>query len=69
MKFLGVGNSALNSMFRRSLVWKGKARFIHKKFLAAYEDHERDGIFEADPSLDKFLTTSQASIAGLRLQW
>ena len=35
MKFLGVGNNAFNSMFRRSLVWKAKARFIHKKFLAA----------------------------------
>ena len=69
MKFLGVGSNAFNSMFRRSLVWKAKARFIHKKFLAAYEDHEKDGIFEADPSLNKFLATSQASIAGLRLQW
>ena len=56
-------------MFRRSLVWKAKARFIHKKFLAKYPDHELDGIFEADPSLNKFLTSSQASVAGLRLQW
>ena len=46
----------------------GVDRFIRKKFLAAYEDHEPDGIFEANPSLNKFLTTSQASIAGLRLQ-
>ncbi|CAE6952948.1 unnamed protein product [Symbiodinium sp. CCMP2592] len=66
---LGVGNSTFNSMFRRALVWKAKARFLHKKFLTAYEDHQLDGIFEADPSLNKFLTTSQASIAGLRLQW
>ena len=69
MKFTGVGNSTFNSMFRRALMWKAKPRFIHKKFLAAYEDHEFDAIFEADPSLNKFLTTSQASIAGLRLQW
>ncbi len=69
MQFLGVKNNTFNSMFRRSLVWKAKARFIHKKFLAKYADHEKDGIFEADPSLNKFLTTSQASIAGLRLQW
>ena len=69
MQFLGVKNSTFNSMFRRSLVWKAKARFIHKKFLAKYPDHELDGIFEADPSLNKFLTTSQASVAGLRLQW
>ena len=69
MQFLGVKNSTFNSMFRRSLVWKAKARFIHKKFLAKYPDHELDGIFEADPSLNKFLATSQASVAGLRLQW
>ena len=51
------------------MVWKARARFIHKKFLANYPDHEQDGIFEADPSLNKFLATSQASIAGLKLQW
>ena len=44
--------------FDDQLVWKAKARFIHKKFLAAYEDHEKDGIFEADPSLNKFLATA-----------
>ena len=69
MQFLGVKNSTFNSMFRRSLVWKAKARFIHTKFLSKYPDHELDGIFEADPSLNKFLATSQASVAGLRLQW
>ena len=51
------------------MVWKARARFIHKKFLVNYPDHEQDGIFEADPSLNKFLATSQASIAGLKLQW
>ena len=69
MQFLGVTSSSFNSMFRRSLVYKAKARFIHKKFLVKYPDHEKDGIFEADPSLNKFLVTSQASIAGLKLQW
>ncbi|CAE7445428.1 unnamed protein product [Symbiodinium sp. CCMP2592] len=69
MQFAGVKSSGFNSMFRRAFVWKSKARFIHKKFLAKYIDHEKDGIFEADPSLNKFLSTSQASIAGLRLQW
>ncbi|CAE7264806.1 unnamed protein product [Symbiodinium sp. CCMP2592] len=65
MKFTGVGNSTFNSMFRCALVWKAKARFIHKKFLIAYEDHQLDGIFEADPSLNKFLTTSQNVQEGL----
>ena len=68
MQFLGVRNRNFNSMFRRSFVWKAKARFVHKKFLSNYLDHEKDGIFEADPSLSKFLTTSQASAAGLRIQ-
>ena len=49
-------------------MWKAKARFVHAKFLRHYPDHEKDGIFEADPSLSKFLATSQASIAGLKLQ-
>ncbi|CAE7478378.1 unnamed protein product [Symbiodinium sp. CCMP2592] len=69
MAFLGVTNGNFNSMFRRSFVWKAKARFVHGKFLRHYPDHEKDGIFEADPSLSKFLSTSQASIAGLKLQW
>ena len=69
MQFVGVKNKSFFSMFRRSMVWKARARFIHKKFLVNYPDHEQDGIFEADPSLNKFLETSQASIAGLKLQW
>ena len=68
MAFLGVTNQNFHSLFRRSFVWKAKARFVHLKFLTKYPDHEQDGIFEADPSLSKFLATSQASIAGLRLQ-
>ena len=69
MSFVGVTNNNFNSMFRRTFVWKAKARFIHEKFLTNYSDHEKDGIFRADPSLGKFLSTSQASIAGLKLQW
>ena len=48
---------------------KLRPRFIHEKFLTHYSDHEKDGVFRADPSLGKFLSTSQASIAGLKLQW
>ena len=69
MAFIGVTNNNFNSMFRRAFVWKAKARFIHEKFLRHYADHEKDGIFRADPSLGKFLFTSQASIAVLKLQW
>ena len=69
MAFIGVTNNNFNSMFRRAFFWKAKARFIHEKFLRHYTDHEKDGIFQADPSLGKFPSTSQASIAGLKLQW
>ena len=69
MSFMGVTVSNFNSMFRRGFIWKAKARFVHSKFLANYSDHQKDGIFASDPSLSKFLSTSQASIAGLRMQW
>ena len=69
MAFMGVNLGNFHSIFRRGFIWKGKARFIHSKFLSNYSDHEKDGIFAADPSLNKFLATSQASIAGLRMQW
>ncbi|CAE7834976.1 unnamed protein product [Symbiodinium sp. CCMP2592] len=68
MAFLGVTNANFNSMLRRAFVWKAKARFVHEKFLRNYKDHEKDGVFAADPSLCKFLSSSQASIAGLKLQ-
>ena len=69
MGFAGVNLSNFNSMLRRAFVWKVKARFIAKKFLEKYDDHELDGIFESDPTLSKFFTQAQASIAGHRLQW
>ena len=69
MTFSGVNISNFHSMFRRAFVWKAKARFVHSKFLLHYPDHEEDGIFAADPSLNKFLQLSQASIAGHRCQW
>ena len=69
MAFLGVTLENFNSMLRRGFIWKPMARFVHKQFLKNYPDHEKDGIFESDPTLSKFLATSQASIAGLRLQW
>ena len=67
--FQGVTLKNLHSIFRRALVWKGKARFVHPKFLLRYPDHELDGIFAADPSLAHFFTQTQASCAGLKLQW
>ena len=68
MSFQGVTLGNFNSIMRRALVWKPRARFLHPQFLEAYPDHERDGFFASDPSLGKFLATDQASVAGLRLQ-
>ena len=66
--FAGVNIGNFNSILRRALVWKPKARFLLKKYLERYPEHEKAGIFEADPSLNNFLSSSQASLAGLRLQ-
>jgi hypothetical protein len=68
MSFQGVTLGNFNSILRRALVWKPRARFVHPQFLEKYPDHERDGFFPSDPSLSKFLSTDQASVAGIRLQ-
>ncbi|CAE7650574.1 unnamed protein product [Symbiodinium sp. CCMP2592] len=68
MMFAGVNIGNFNSILRRALVWKAKARFLPAQYLRNHPDHEKAGIFVADPSLSKFLSSPQASIAGLRLQ-
>ena len=68
MMFAGVNIGNFNSILRRALVWKAKARFMPARYLHNHPGHEEAGIFEADPSLSKFLSSTQASIAGLRLQ-
>ena len=68
MHFSGVTAANFNSILRRSLVWKPKARFLNAKFLMSYPDHATDGFFVEDPTLSRFLASSQASAAGLRLQ-
>ena len=62
-----VGN--FQSVMRRSLVWKPKARFQADAVLKqAHADHELDGHFLADPSLKQFLISAPACAAGLRIQ-
>jgi hypothetical protein len=68
MHFSGVNATNFNSILRRALVWKPKARFLNPKFLVHYPDHEVDGFFREDPTLGRFLSSSQASLAGMRLQ-
>ena len=69
MTFVGIDDSNFQSVFRRSLVWKPKARFYHETVLQnLHEDHESDGLFLADPSLKQFLASQPASAAGLKIQ-
>ena len=69
MKFVGIDDSNFQSVFRRSLVWKPKARFYHNTLLQnLHDDHESDGVFLADPSLKQFLASQPASAAGLKIQ-
>jgi hypothetical protein len=69
MRFCGVTNGNFNSILRRSLVWKPKARFLNRAYLQEhYPDSGKDGIFPADSELKQFLTSGPAILAGLRLQ-
>ena len=67
--FPGITEVSFNSVFRRALVWKAKARFYDRKFLTDnYPDASADGIFPRNPALKRFLTSKPAALAGLRLQ-
>ena len=60
-KFAEVGTRDFNSILRRSLVWRAKARFEDKQAIdAAYEDIAKDGVFPKDPSLPAFVTSGPA---------
>ena len=67
--FVGIDDSNFQSVFRRALVWKPKARFHHETVLCnLHQDHEKDGHFKADPTLKQFLVSGPACAAGLRMQ-
>ena len=69
MVFAGINKSNFQSVMRRALVWKPKARFHPESVLKqAHTDHEEDGHFLADPTLKQFLASPGASAAGLRIQ-
>eukprot|EP00438_Fugacium_kawagutii_P034932 Skav206393 [mRNA] locus=scaffold834:643982:646531:- [translate_table: standard] len=69
MVFAGVTKSNFQSVMRRALVWKPKARFHPESVLQqAHADHEEDGHFAADPTLKQFLVSPGACAAGLRVQ-
>ena len=59
MVFAGITKSNFQSVMRRALVWKPKARFHPESVLKqAHADHEEDGHFLADPTLKQFLGES-----------
>ena len=69
MNFSGVTESNFNSIYRRSLVWKPKARFLDGDYLEKhYPDHAKDGIFPKDATLKQKLVSGPLIAAGLRAQ-
>ena len=67
--FEDVDQRNFNSIMRRSLVWRCKARFEDPHVIeAAYSDIGQDGVFKKDPDLEAFLTSGPAVAAGLQLQ-
>ena len=67
--FQDVEQKNFNSIMRRSLVWRCKARFEDPHVIeAAYPDIHKDGVFKKDPDLEAFLTSGPAVAAGLQLQ-
>lgn len=65
----GVNQKNFNSIMRRSLVWRCKARFEDPHVIdAAYPDISKDGVFRKDPDLEAFLTSGPAVAAALQMQ-
>ena len=63
MVFAGIMQANFQSVMRRSLVWKPKARFHPDAVLKqAHADHELDGHFLPDPSLKQFLISAPACV-------
>lgn len=61
--FQGVTEENFNSLLRRSLVWRPRARFVEKYEVS--ESSEQEGVFPANPSLREFLMTGPAVAAAL----
>ena len=64
--FQGVTEENFNSLLRRSLVWRPRARFVEKHQIS--ESSEQEGIFLANPSLREFLMSGPAVAAALAQQ-
>ena len=69
IKFAGVSEENIHSIFRRGFVWKPMARFIDEAIIAThFPDANTAGYFAKDDSLKDFLRSGPCIAAALRLQ-
>ena len=69
VRFTGVSEKEFNSIFRRSLVIKFKARFVDPQWLREnLPNAEQYGVFPRREDLKELLTTSVGALCGLRIQ-
>ena len=69
IKFAHVSEATFQSIFRRCLLIKIKARFVDAQYIAdKLPDASKYGLFVRDPDMKEFLGGSQAIAAGLILQ-
>jgi hypothetical protein len=69
MSFTGVSEKNFPSIFRRSFVWRPRARFVEPEtMLGAEEKFKANGYFQKNPKLKNFLVSGPAVAAGLRMQ-
>ena len=69
IKFAGVTQENIHSIFRRGFVWKPLARFIDEAVISThFPDANASGLFAKDDSLKDFLRNGPCIGAALRLQ-
>ena len=69
IRFQDVSEENFRSVLRRGFVWGPQAAFHQADYLTQHcPRHEEFGVFCADPTLKQFLVSSEASVAGLKLQ-
>ena len=69
MSFAGIWETNFASIFRRSFVWKPKARCLDAAYLQQhYPNHEEDGVCPNNPNFKRCLVASPTIAAGLPLQ-
>ena len=69
LRFYGVPEKNVESILRRSLVWKPMARFINEDVIAStYPDADKDGYFCKDDTLKEFLRSGPCVAAALKTQ-